>query len=89
MQIPRVLHSAPTTATLNFRKQPLGLKLFIDSSITLTAAQKLTPEERLGRIVRGLLCDIERPSYIDLYDDLIRRINGNVPEGRPEGVHVH
>lgn len=59
-----------------------------DNSVTLNAAQKLTPEERATRIVRGVLCDIDRPSYIDLYDDLIRRINGNVPEGRPEGVHA-
>jgi len=45
-----------------------------ENSITLTASEKMSPEDRAGKIVRGVLCDIERPGYIDLYDQLITRV---------------
>lgn len=45
-----------------------------DNSITMAASEKMTPEERAGKIVRGVLCDIERPGYVDLYDQLIQRV---------------
>jgi 2-oxoglutarate ferredoxin oxidoreductase subunit beta len=44
-----------------------------ESSITLSAAEKLTPEQRDAKIVRGILHNTERPGYIKLYDNLIRR----------------
>ena len=45
-----------------------------ENSITLAASEKMSPEERTGKIIRGVLCDIERPGYIDLYDQLITRV---------------
>lgn len=45
-----------------------------ENSITLAASEKMSPEERAGKIIRGVLCDIERPGYIDLYDQLITRV---------------
>jgi 2-oxoglutarate ferredoxin oxidoreductase subunit beta len=44
-----------------------------ENSVTLAAAEKLTPEERAGKIVRGVLRDIIRTSYIELYEQVIRR----------------
>jgi 2-oxoglutarate ferredoxin oxidoreductase subunit beta len=46
-----------------------------DNSITRAAADKLTPQERSGtlRIVRGVLCDLDKPEYTALYDQVIER----------------
>jgi 2-oxoglutarate ferredoxin oxidoreductase subunit beta len=44
-----------------------------DNSISQTAAQKLNPEERAGKIVRGILCDVERPDYLTRYEKVIQR----------------
>ncbi len=44
-----------------------------ENSITKTAAEKLAPEERAGKIIRGVLCDIEKPEYLALYDKIIER----------------
>jgi 2-oxoglutarate ferredoxin oxidoreductase subunit beta len=44
-----------------------------EDSVTKAAAEKLSPEERAGKIVRGVLCDVEKPEYIALYDEVIRR----------------
>ena len=45
-----------------------------DTSITLSAAEKLTPEERTGKIVRGVLHNIEKPEYTRLYAELTERV---------------
>jgi 2-oxoglutarate/2-oxoacid ferredoxin oxidoreductase subunit beta len=42
-------------------------------SITQTAADKLTPDERAGKIVRGVLCNVDKPEYLELYDEIIYR----------------
>ena len=52
------------------------MRLLKDNSITLTAAEKLTPEERDNRIVRGVLCDREKPEYSELYEKVIQRAQG-------------
>jgi 2-oxoglutarate ferredoxin oxidoreductase subunit beta len=44
-----------------------------DNSVTRTAADKLTPEERGSKIVRGVLCDVDKPEYTALYDQVIER----------------
>jgi 2-oxoglutarate ferredoxin oxidoreductase subunit beta len=44
-----------------------------ETSMTKATADKLTPEERVGMIVRGVLCDIEKPEYSQLYDQIIQR----------------
>lgn len=44
-----------------------------ENSISQSAAQKLNPEERAAKIVRGVLGDIERPDYLTLYDKVIQR----------------
>jgi len=57
-----------------------------DNSVTQAAAEKLPPEVRAGKIVRGVLCDVDKPEYIALYDEVIRRaqkeagVKAQVPE---------
>ncbi len=44
-----------------------------ENSVTMTAAEKLTPEERATKIVRGVLWDVQKPSYLELYDKVLQR----------------
>lgn len=52
-----------------------GLK---ENSLTIAAAQKLSDEERGAKIVRGVLWEVEKPEYLDLYDQVIQRAQGSV-----------
>jgi len=47
-----------------------------ENSISINTADKLTPEEREGKIVRGVLHNIEKPEYTAVYDQLIARVQG-------------
>ncbi len=51
-----------------------------ENSLTLAAAEKLSPQERAGKIVRGVLCNVDKPEYIALYDEVIRRAQGTTTE---------
>jgi 2-oxoglutarate/2-oxoacid ferredoxin oxidoreductase subunit beta len=44
-----------------------------DASVTQAAAEKLTPEERATKIVRGVLWDVEKPEYLAMYDKVIQK----------------
>ncbi len=45
-----------------------------EGSVSLNAADKLTPEERQAKIVRGVLHEVEKPEYTQLYEQLIQRV---------------
>ena len=45
-----------------------------DGSVSLNAAEKLSPEERETKIVRGILHDVEKPEYTQLYEQLVKRV---------------
>jgi len=47
-----------------------------DNSTTQSAAEKLTAEERAGKVVRGILCDVDKPEYTALYEQVIERAGG-------------
>jgi 2-oxoglutarate ferredoxin oxidoreductase subunit beta len=47
-----------------------------ENSVSLAAADKLSPEERDGKIVRGVLHNIDKPEYSAVYDQLIERAQG-------------
>ena len=49
-----------------------------DNSVNLAVAEKLTPDERSGKIVRGVLHNIEKPEYTRLYAALIERAQATV-----------
>jgi len=51
-----------------------------DNSVTQAAVEKLSPDMRTGKIVRGVLCDVDKPEYIALYDEVIRRAQGEAGE---------
>ncbi len=51
-----------------------------DNSVNLSAAQKLSPEERATKIVRGVLCDVEKPEYTALYEQVIERARQSTGE---------
>jgi hypothetical protein len=44
-----------------------------ENSLPLAAAEKLPPEKKASKIVRGVLCDVDKPEYIALYDQVIQR----------------
>ncbi len=49
-----------------------------EMSISLSAAEKLTPEERSLKIIRGVLHNIDKPDYSSLYDKVIERAKASV-----------
>jgi 2-oxoglutarate ferredoxin oxidoreductase subunit beta len=44
------------------------------NSLTVAAAAKLQPEEYADKFVRGILREVEKPEYTDLYEQLIERV---------------
>jgi 2-oxoglutarate/2-oxoacid ferredoxin oxidoreductase subunit beta len=49
------------------------MKALKENSLSMSAAEKLAPEERAGKIVRGVLCDQDKPEYTELYQKIIDR----------------
>jgi hypothetical protein len=47
-----------------------------ENSVTLAAAEKLPPDEREGKILRGVLCNIDRPGYVERYNQIIAAAQG-------------
>lgn len=45
-----------------------------ENSVSLNAVEKLSPQERETKIIRGVLCDIEKPEYTQLYEQLITQV---------------
>jgi 2-oxoglutarate ferredoxin oxidoreductase subunit beta len=45
-----------------------------DGSVSLTAAEKMSPEERHAKIVRGVLHEVDKPEYTQLYEQLIQQV---------------
>jgi 2-oxoglutarate/2-oxoacid ferredoxin oxidoreductase subunit beta len=42
-------------------------------SVTQATAEKMNPEEKAGKIVRGVLCNVDKPEYLELYDEILYR----------------
>jgi 2-oxoglutarate/2-oxoacid ferredoxin oxidoreductase subunit beta len=49
------------------------MRMLKDNSLSKKAAEKLDPDERAGKIVRGILCDVDKPEFTSLYEQLIER----------------
>lgn len=57
-----------------------------ENSVAKAAAEKLSPEERATKIVRGVLCDIQKPEYTAVYEQLMERVQqANNGQGRHAG----
>ena len=50
------------------------MRLLKENSVSTSAAEKLAPEERESKIVRGVLHDVEKPEYTQLYEQLIQKV---------------
>jgi len=55
------------------------MRLLKEDSISMTAAEKLSPEEVEKKIVRGVMHDVEKPEYTQLYEQLIQRVQQAQP----------
>lgn len=44
-----------------------------ENSVSQIAAEKLPPEEQAGKIVRGVMCNVDKPEYLELYEEVIYR----------------
>ncbi len=49
-----------------------------ETSVNQAVAEKLTPEERATKIVRGVLWNVEKPEYLTLYDKVIQRAQESI-----------
>jgi 2-oxoglutarate/2-oxoacid ferredoxin oxidoreductase subunit beta len=49
------------------------MRMLKERSITQSAAEKLSPEERTDKIVRGILCNLDKPEYTALYQQVIEQ----------------
>jgi 2-oxoglutarate/2-oxoacid ferredoxin oxidoreductase subunit beta len=49
------------------------MRMLKEQSVGQKAAEKLSPEERSGKIVRGVMCNVDKPDYQELYDDMVYR----------------
>ena len=56
------------------------MRLLKENSISQSAAEKLSPEEREAKIVRGVFHEVEKPEYTQLYEQLIQQVQGTVPK---------
>jgi len=57
-----------------------------DHSVPLVVADKMSPEERSATIVRGVLCDVDKPEYTALYDQIIARAQASEHAGAQRNV---
>jgi 2-oxoglutarate ferredoxin oxidoreductase subunit beta len=58
------------------------MRLLKDNSLTVQAAEKLGDDLPEGKIVRGILCDKEKPEFTELYDKVVERASGQVQPRR-------
>ncbi len=54
------------------------MRMLKDHSVTLAAAEKMMPEERAMKIVRGVLHDVDKPDYMTLYNQVIERAKATI-----------
>ncbi len=58
----------------NFGSAVEMLKWQRDNTIPVEAASKLPPEKIKGKIIRGIICDIDKPEFTEEYNKLITRL---------------
>jgi 2-oxoglutarate ferredoxin oxidoreductase subunit beta len=69
-----------TFGRLNNRKTPVeNMRFLKEASIPLRSVEKEGAELPEDKIVRGVLRDVEKPEFTELYDQVIERAHGPVP----------
>lgn len=61
------------------------MRILKENSVSASAAEKLTPEERETKIVRGVMHDVEKPEYTQRYEELVHRVQGAEPAKAVKG----
>lgn len=51
-----------------------------DKSLSIKSTESVSPEEKKDKIIHGVLCDVDRPEYLSLYNQLIQRATQNASE---------
>jgi 2-oxoglutarate ferredoxin oxidoreductase subunit beta len=59
-----------------------------EMSVNQAVAEKLSPEERATKIVRGVLWDVEKPEYLALYERVIQRAQETMKPQPQETLNV-
>ena len=69
-----------TFGRLNNRKTPVeNMRFLKEASVSLRSVEKEGAELPEDKIVRGVLRDVEKPEFTELYDQVIERAHGPVP----------
>ena len=56
------------------------MRMLKENSVSQSAAEKLSPEEREAKIVRGVFHEVEKPEYTQLYEQLIQQVQETSPK---------
>jgi 2-oxoglutarate/2-oxoacid ferredoxin oxidoreductase subunit beta len=64
------------------------MRMLKENSVNQAAAEKLAPEERAGKIVRGVMCDLDKPEYTALYQKIIDKAQGQPKPQPPQAKAV-
>jgi len=69
-----------TFGRANDLKSPIEMmRRLKENSVTAKAAARLDDEAEESRIVRGILRDVEKPEFTELYDQVIEQAHGTLP----------
>ncbi len=65
----------------NMRRATEMMRQLKDTAITISQAEKLDPQERKNKIVRGVLHEHDAPEYTELYERVIEQAQAALAEG--------
>jgi 2-oxoglutarate/2-oxoacid ferredoxin oxidoreductase subunit beta len=84
-----------TFGRLNKLGNPVDmLQALKENSLSQAAAEKLPEEEKAGKIIRGVLCNLEKPEYTEMYDQIIAQAQAaaretQIPAGEKHTLGQH
>ncbi|MCF6180202.1 MAG: 2-oxoacid:ferredoxin oxidoreductase subunit beta [Geopsychrobacter sp.] len=78
LSVVEILDDCPTTygRRNKFRSVIEMMKRLKDIAVPVAAAAKMTPEQLEGKVLTGILHDVERPEYTEQYAEVIKRAQG-------------
>lgn len=78
ISVVEILDDCPTTygRRNKFRSVIEMMKRLKDIAVPVAAAAKMTPEQLEGKVLTGILHDVERPEYTEQYAEVIKRAQG-------------
>jgi len=78
LSVIEILDDCPTTygRRNKFRSVIDMMKRLKDIAVPVAAAAKMTPEQLVGKVLTGVLHDVDQPEYIEQYAKVIERAQG-------------